>query len=46
LRALPLREPLVSPDSRRCLLTVAAAIRFAVLVLRPRFFADCLIFSY
>jgi hypothetical protein len=36
----------VSPDSRRCLLTVAAAMRLAVAVLRPRFLADALIFSY
>jgi hypothetical protein len=36
----------VSPACRRCLLTVAAAIRFAVAVLRPRFLADALIFSY
>ena len=38
--------PSVSPACRRCLLTVAAAMRFAVAVLRPRFFADALIFSY
>jgi hypothetical protein len=38
--------PLVSPACRRCLLTVAAAMRFAVAVLRPRFRADDLIFSY
>jgi hypothetical protein len=45
---LRFRLPLVfvSPASRRCLLTVAAAIRFAVAVLRPLFFADDLIFSY
>jgi hypothetical protein len=36
----------VSPACRRCLFTVAAAIRFAVALLRPRFFADFLIFSY
>jgi hypothetical protein len=41
-----LRLPLVSPFCRRCLFTVAAAIRFAVAVLRPRFFAEALIFSY
>jgi hypothetical protein len=46
LREPRLREPLVSPASLRCLFTVAAAIRFAVFVLRPRFVADCLIFSY
>jgi hypothetical protein len=42
------RPPLlfVSPASRRCLLTVAAAIRFAVAVLRPLFLAEDLIFSY
>lgn len=46
--ALRVRPPLllVSPDSRRCLFTVAAAMRFAVAVLRPLFFADDLIFSY
>jgi hypothetical protein len=36
----------VSPASRRCLFTVAAAIRLAVALLRPRFFAEDLIFSY
>jgi hypothetical protein len=35
-----------SPASRRCLFTVAAAIRLAVAVLRPRFRAEALIFSY
>jgi hypothetical protein len=44
LRFAPL--VLASPDCRRCLFTVAAAIRFAVLLLRPLFFADALIFSY
>jgi hypothetical protein len=43
---LRLRLLLVSPASARCLFTVAAAMRFAVAVLRPRFFADDLIFSY
>jgi hypothetical protein len=37
---------LVSPASRRCLFTVAAAIRLAVAVLRPCFLAEDLIFSY
>jgi hypothetical protein len=36
----------VSPACRRCLFTVAAAIRLAVAVLRPLFFAEALIFSY
>jgi hypothetical protein len=36
----------VSPASLLCLLTVAAAIRWAVALLRPRFFAEALIFSY
>jgi hypothetical protein len=39
-------EDRVSPASRRCLFTVAAAIRFAVAVLRPCFLAEDLIFSY
>jgi hypothetical protein len=39
-------RPFVSPDRRRCLLTVAAAIRFATFALRPRLVADSLIFSY
>jgi hypothetical protein len=38
--------PLVSPLRRRVLFTVAAAIRFAVALLRPRVFALRLIFSY
>jgi hypothetical protein len=37
---------LASPASARCLFTVAAAILLAVAVLRPRFFAEDLIFSY
>jgi hypothetical protein len=37
---------LVSPASRRCLFTVAAAMRLAVALLRPCFFAEALIFSY
>jgi hypothetical protein len=45
--AFRVRPPLlVSPACRRCLFTVAAAIRFAVPALRPRFFAEALIFSY
>jgi hypothetical protein len=44
--ALRLRLLLASPASLRCLLTVAAAIRFAVPALRPRLLADALIFSY
>jgi hypothetical protein len=36
----------VSPLRRRVLFVVAAAMRFAVRVLRPRAFADFLIFSY
>jgi hypothetical protein len=42
------RPPLdrVSPASRRCLLTVRAAISFARPVLAPRFFADDLMCSY
>src|SRR5205814_6858068 len=36
----------VSPFRRRVLFTVAAAIRFATRALRPRPFADRLIFSY
>jgi hypothetical protein len=45
---LRLRDPLVLvwPAWRRCLLTVAAAISLARLVLRPRFFADALMCSY
>jgi len=38
--------PFVSPLRRRVLFTVAAAIRFAVPLLRPRLFALRLIFSY
>ena len=38
--------PLVSPFRRRVLFTVAAAMRFATRALRPRPFADRLIFSY
>jgi hypothetical protein len=44
-----LREPddsLVSPASRRCLFTVAAAIAFARFAERPFFFALCLMCSY
>jgi hypothetical protein len=41
-----LRLPFVSPDCRRCLFTVAAAICFARRELRPRFFADSLMCSY
>jgi hypothetical protein len=40
------RLPFVSPFSRRVLFVVAAAMRFAVAVLRPCFLADALIFSY
>src|SRR5213075_1642323 len=39
-------DPLVSPLRRRVLLTVAAAMRLAVPVLRPRLLAERLIFSY
>src|SRR5438445_8312255 len=38
--------PFVSPFLRRVLFTVAAAMRFATRALRPRPFADRLIFSY
>jgi hypothetical protein len=38
--------PFVSPFFRRVLFTVAAAIRFAVPVLRPRRFALLLMCSY
>src|SRR5437868_1007214 len=38
--------PLVSPFFRRVLFTGAAAIRFAVPLLRPRFFAELLMCSY
>jgi hypothetical protein len=41
-----LRLPFVSPDSRRCLLTVRAAISFARFVLRPSFFSESLMCSY
>jgi hypothetical protein len=49
LRLLDRRErelPFVSPFFRRVLFTVAAAIRFAVAVLRPRRFALDLMCSY
>ena len=39
-------DRLVSPASDRCLFTVAPAISFARLVLRPRFMADSLMCSY
>jgi hypothetical protein len=39
-------ERFVSPASARCLFTVAPAISFARLVLRPRFMADSLMCSY
>lgn len=39
-------RPFVSPDFRRCLFTVAAAICLARRVLRPCFFADALMCSY
>src|SRR5436190_8007398 len=39
-------DPLVSPLRRQVLLTVAAAMRLAVPVLRPRLLAERLIFSY
>ncbi len=45
-RELRLRVPFASPDWRRCLFTVAAAISFARFVLRPDFFADSLMCSY
>ena len=47
-RVRRLAEPLVfvCPACRRCLLTVAAAISLARLVLRPRFFAEALMCSY
>jgi hypothetical protein len=41
-----LRLPFVSPDWERCLLTVAAAICFARLELRPCLRADSLMCSY
>jgi hypothetical protein len=43
LRELDLR---VWPDSRRCLLTVRAAISSARSLLMPRFFPDCLMCLY
>ena len=45
-RLADLRVPFASPDCRRCLFTVAAAISFARFVLRPDFFADSLMCSY
>jgi uncharacterized protein YjbI with pentapeptide repeats len=41
-----LRAPLVSPASRRCLFTVAAAICLARALLRPIFCSDSLMCSY
>jgi len=43
---LRLRAPFVSPFRRRVLFVVAAAMRSATALLRPRFLADALIFSY